>query len=567
MNTAYRFAFCAIGYFLLARLGYFFSATPYGVSPVWPAAGFAFWCTLMWGRKMVFAIALATFVFMLQNQAPILTSSGVALGNALNPLLGVFLTSRIEATPRQSQKLTPSFFPNPFTSGSAVRFVWLGCLVPGLLSSLIGNLSIAGLPLFFPAETFAIHFIGWALGDTLGVFIFGLFLILWTKPPAVLKPPIRPLEILVISILCTFLAVICFSNRLLPFSIGVQIKYVILPLLVWSALRHSVRTTVSLNLWVAMTSILLFYFYPQSVPSDPPLLAQNPGPRFDLMNLQGFLAITCGTAFLLACSVDEKRRSLFREIRAKQLSLEATASRDEFLSIAAHELRTPLTPLSMHLQLLEIWLQENPQIQQSAPQFHKLISVGVPLALSQVKRLERLVDDLLDTTRLTKGDLPLALSPICLSGATENLLETRVTDFKAAKSPLSWKIEPQIWIRGDRIRMEQVLENLLSNARRYAPSSPIEITLTSTDLPPEAVLRVRDWGQGIPVEGRDHLFQKFQRFHPSTEHGGLGIGLFLCRKIIEGHNGKILYRDPLDGSKGALFEVRIPKLPPPSVTP
>ncbi|MFP2962965.1 ATP-binding protein [Myxococcus sp. 1LA] len=227
---------------------------------------------------------------------------------------------------------------------------------------------------------------------------------------------------------------------------------------------------------------------------------------------------------------------------------EAIRVRDDFLSIAAHELKTPLTPLRLHLELLKRTLQAKEPI---APE-------RVDKALAQVQRLSALVNDLVDASSVESGRLKLQREPVSLLA----LAREACSEFRAISAEHAFTCElPQedLIVLGDRGRLAQVLANLLENAVKYSPlGGTVRVTLSHADG--DAVLSVADGGIGISQEEQLHLFERFFRGSnaPVSGFGGLGLGLYICRDIIERHGGRIWVDSEL--GRGSTFHVSLPLL-------
>ncbi|MFL5347758.1 MAG: ATP-binding protein [Hyalangium sp.] len=241
---------------------------------------------------------------------------------------------------------------------------------------------------------------------------------------------------------------------------------------------------------------------------------------------------------------------------------EAVKAREEFLSVASHELRTPLTPLKGFASLTLQRLEQDDGHPEQAWLLKAMRSMS-----RQTDRLARLVDDLLDTARIQSGRFDLSCKPVDLLPVVSEVLER--FELRGAEG-LRFQLEPPsgplegTW---DAARLDQVITNLLSNAVRYSPQGGT-VRISFSESPSHVELQVRDEGIGIPPESLERLFHPFSRATNATSRhfGGLGLGLFICREIIERHGGTIWAESP-GAQRGSCFHVRLPRVPPPAVLP
>lgn len=235
--------------------------------------------------------------------------------------------------------------------------------------------------------------------------------------------------------------------------------------------------------------------------------------------------------------------------RTKELQ-KAIEARDEFLSIASHELRTPLTALKLQNQILERRLNKNKQDGLSLQETREMIN----MSSRQVTQLSRLIDDMLDVTRIASGRLRLEINECNLSELLVRIFESFAPQFQAAGVRAELDVEENLKVNCDEQRIEQVIANLLSNAIKYASGSPVEVYLRRVGRIAE--VRVKDSGPGISKKDQERIFQRFERATPANEASGLGLGLFISKQIIESHGGHIsLESEP---GKGATFKFTLP---------
>jgi PAS domain S-box-containing protein len=237
------------------------------------------------------------------------------------------------------------------------------------------------------------------------------------------------------------------------------------------------------------------------------------------------------------------------EERTKELH-KAIESRDEFLSIASHELRTPLTVLKLQHQLFE---RQVTRAKDGLIPVDKAVEVS-EMTIRQVNQLLRLVEDMLDVSRISTGRLKVHPEPGNMSDLVAAVYESFKAQFQASGIQADLNIEENLTANFDGQRMEQVIANLISNALKYGGGTPIEVTARKKGSFVEVA--VSDKGKGIREEDQRRIFERFERAVNANEVSGLGLGLFISRQIADAHGGTIAVESqPFKGSK---FIVRIP---------
>ena len=246
--------------------------------------------------------------------------------------------------------------------------------------------------------------------------------------------------------------------------------------------------------------------------------------------------------------------------------------KDEFLAMLSHELRNPLAPLTSAVELLR--RQEN-----QAPEFQKACQV----IERQVGQMKHLIDDLLEVSRITSGNVRLRKAPVRMGDIVDRALETVQPLIAKRRQQLSLSLPPYpVWLNADDTRLEQVLVNLLNNAAKYTDEGGLlwlsvvqERDNGSAADGAVAVIKVRDTGMGIAAELLPHIFELFTQAERAIDRsqGGMGIGLRLVRQLLELHGGSVEVQSVL--GQGSEFIVRLPviaapralSLPPPAATP
>jgi PAS domain S-box-containing protein len=234
--------------------------------------------------------------------------------------------------------------------------------------------------------------------------------------------------------------------------------------------------------------------------------------------------------------------------RADKARREADRRRDDFLAMLAHELRNPLAPLRNAVQVMRLKGTDDPEVHWARDVVER-----------QVQQLTRLVDDLLDVARISRGKINLLLEPVDLAASVARAVEISRPLIDARKHQLEISLPQQIVrVAGDSTRLVQVLSNLLNNAAKYTEEGG-RIDLVVEQLGEQAVLRVRDNGVGIAPDMLASIFELFTQVKSSASHaeGGLGIGLTLVRSLVEMLGGSVQATSEGLG-RGSEFVVRLP---------
>jgi PAS domain S-box-containing protein len=303
----------------------------------------------------------------------------------------------------------------------------------------------------------------------------------------------------------------------------------------WLAREHEFRACWSFPVQTsggAMLGTLALYFGDPRAPTDEDL------------NVVASLAHAAGII------ISRYQEAAERE-RAEHALTEASRRKDEFMAVLGHELRNPLAPLSMAADLLE-----------SADKRPELLTSVRPMMRRQIDHLTRLVDDLLDVSRISRGRAELQRAPLDLREAVESAVEQNRPAIAAQQHTLRVELcDTPLCVDGDLQRLTQVFGNLLGNAAKYSEPGG-EIAVRAVRDGGAALVSIADRGFGIPKERVAGLFEMFSQV---PEHrtlvsgGGLGIGLAICRQLVELHGGSIEVRS--EGLRlGSEFVVRLPLL-------
>ncbi len=242
---------------------------------------------------------------------------------------------------------------------------------------------------------------------------------------------------------------------------------------------------------------------------------------------------------------------LLDELRSTKAELEAAVRmRDDFMSIVSHELKTPLNTLILEVQLRKLQLGRNNLAAFSEDRLRQMVDKDE----RQIQSLIRLIDDMLDVSRIRTGKLSIRPSRADLGKLAASVVENFAPQMEASGCTLLFqRPEPIIGV-WDEFRIEQVLANLLTNAMRYGAGKPVQVSVSATTE--GACIEVRDQGIGISQKSLERIFCQFERAEGSESSAGLGLGLFIAEQIVKAHNGRIQVVS--EEGKGALFRVLLP---------
>ncbi len=523
------FTFAA--YMLTGSLGLSIYPAHEFASLVWPPAGIAVAALLLWGNRLWPVILLAAFAVNFFNGAPILVCAGIAVGNTLEALTASYLMRRIG-------------FQNWFGRlRDSLGFIILAAFWATTVSATmgIGSLALGGL---VPTVDLLSTWFTWWVGDVMSVLVVAPLLITWLSGRPFSK---NPAEIAERVAILTSIAVITLLVSWAPFNqIGtMSLLYILIIPLIWAGLRAGPRIV---TLGIFLTCVI----------GLAGLIGNGLAVSTQSILLTQLLLGTITIVFLIFTSAVEERKDAIAALRKHVINLEDAVkeisyqdqAKDEFLALLAHELRNPLAPIVSSIELIKL-------------------EKGLDTPLRRVVRtidehintLVRLVDDLLDTSRISQKKLKLQREPVELQrvmrrcmAVVEPLMKSRGHHFTASIPP-----EP-LWLEADPVRLEQIVVNILNNAAKYTEQGgAIDLRVRVADGSVE--VRVRDNGIGIPATMLEKIFEPFLQLERKNRlNAGIGIGLALTKYLTEMHGGIIEAYSPGEG-QGSEFMVTLPLLP------
>ena len=247
----------------------------------------------------------------------------------------------------------------------------------------------------------------------------------------------------------------------------------------------------------------------------------------------------------------QQQEALLQELRTTQAELQRSLRmRDEFMSMVAHELRTPLNTLFLETQMRTLNLERGNLAAFAPERLPKMIARDA----RQIRSMVRLIDDMLDVSRISSGKLSIRREPVDLPALVRRVAEDLAPCTDDGASLLQVQADQPIEGYWDAFRVEQIVVNLISNALRYGQGKPVEISLAQTKN--SAVIEVRDHGIGIVAKDQERIFDAFERVMHQDRTGGLGLGLFITKQLVDAHGGAITLQS--QPGHGALFSVTLP---------
>jgi len=267
------------------------------------------------------------------------------------------------------------------------------------------------------------------------------------------------------------------------------------------------------------------------------LTAAESGRRYDAHDLA------------LAEELGRRAGSAVENARLYRAAQDAVRLRDDFLSIASHELKTPLTALALQIESLRRVLDRDPA------RGDERVRDRVGRIEQYTGRLERLIDQLLDVSRITAGRMVIDREKTDLAALVREVADRFESELARSGCELRLGGDAHVDGRWDRSRIDQILTNLISNAIKYAPKAPIDVIVR--DAGDHAHLEVRDRGIGIDPEAHQRIFGRFERAVSDKNYGGFGLGLWIAKEIVVAHGGAIRFES--EAGKGSVFIVDLPK--------
>ena len=542
-------ALLAVIYTLVARAGLAMDAVSGFATLVWPPTGIALVALLLGGRHLWPGILAGAFAVNLWVGAPLGAALGIATGNTLEAVVALWALGHL------------GFSPSLTRVRDVVALIAVAAVGSTLISASFGtgSLALAGV---VPGPARAGTFGAWWMGDLIGDLIVAPLLLTAATRAARPRPLPRPvLETFLAPLVLLLIAAVVFMTSGHEPATAFLKPFLLFPPLIWIALRFGqfgVTSATALTAAVAVAG---------TAAGLGPFVAPTGGQALHdcLLGLQAFMAVLAVTMLVLSAVVSERAAAegaardshallhgaIYAAHQQTEQALQAAVqARDDFMYVAGHELRTPLCTLTLELGSLE-------RLGRKIGVDHKILE-RVRKLLRQTDRLNQLIQSLLEVTRLSTGQLQLKREDLDLPEVVREVLERFAESARQAGCQLHLRAVDSATGSWDRLRLEQIVTNLLANAIKYGAGKPIEVEVAADAARVQIV--VRDFGIGVAEEDIARIFGPFERAVSVRHFGGLGLGLYVTRQIAEAHGGRIRVASRLQS--GSTFTVDLPRTAP-----
>ena len=532
-KDTFLFTLTLLSFFLVAvAFLYLYFALETSPALIWPPVGLALAMMILGGYRMWLPIFLGLFAAMLVvSSGDLLTMFLISAGYALQAVCGLYILKQFG-------------FENDLSKlRNMLVFVCVAlgvtCIAP--LISTAGQM-LAGTLSVDPSLSL---FRAWGAG-VFSMFIVTPLILFWypkDKAQIATDAPFKA-EIAIATLLLLAANHFVFWTTL-PQYIGIVVIFVLPAVLIWFALRLHPRW---LSFAVALTAVQSILGAIYASPSDNPLNEQ-------LLAIEIYVALVAAIFYVFVAVVEERRSAFLRLSEAYEVTRASEKSKNEFIAILAHELRNPLAPVISSLELLKS--QEN-DIQKSEM---------IDSTLEHTVMMRRLLDDLLDIARLEQSKIVLHREASSIQKLVRQALPSVNEKAKSLEHTVQVTLPAEDFeLYVDPVRIKQIIINLLNNALKYTKKDG-RIELVCSKEGNEAVIKVIDTGIGIEPEKISHIFEPFKQLGSSSRYSsGLGIGLFLTKKLTQLHGGRI-HVESAGKTHGSTFTVHIPIITPPSSAP
>jgi signal transduction histidine kinase len=526
----------ALAYFVAGKAGLRLAFLQPSATPVWPPTGIAVAALLVLGRRAWPGVFLGAFLVNATTAGNIGTSLAIASGNTLEALCAAWLLNRFAGGTRVFDRAQDVFKFALIGAGSTAVSPTIG----------VTSLVLGG---FADWENYDRVWITWWLGDLTGYLVFAPLVLLWWVGPRREWNTKQKMEAWALLLSLVVVGLSVFGGWFVGFVNNYPLAFVCGPIILWTAFRFGQLETITEIFVLAGIALwgTLKHYGPFQLPTD----------NQSLLALQSWAGVLTMTSMTLAAAMTERRR-IEAELEQQKAAVEsANRTKDNFLAMLSHELRTPLTPVVSFLDLLE-----------AEPGKSETVGMALAAIRRNIELEGRLIDDLLDLTRIAKGKLKLELKPLDAHEAIAHVVE--MCQAEAAEKRLRVELDLRAadsWVEADAAKFAQIIWNLLKNGIKFTPDAGKIRISTANDKRGRLTIAIRDNGIGIEPEVIGRVFNAFEQASQSVKkhNGGLGLGLAISKAIAVGHGASLVAAS--DGRDcGATFRLTMDTTKPASAT-
>ena len=504
-----QIAIIAVAYFVVARLGLQLDSVGGFATLVWASSGIALASLLLFGYRVWPAIAIGAFAINYVTGAPLLAALGIAFGNTAEALAACYLLNRV------------GFDRSLNRVRDVVALVLAGCVFSTIIAASIGvtTLIAAGI---IPQSGFGETWKAWWVGDAIGDLLAAPLILVWSrwKPRLTLS---RIGESILLAAVVIAMGLIVFSPEPVPGVMSRGREYMLLPPLIWAALRFGIRGSVTATAIATVIAIVSTAY--GHGPFNQGTLHDN------LFALQTFVAI-CGTTFLLLGASIAERKEVNRQlIGARETAEAANNAKSGFLAVISHELRTPLNAMMGYVELLLLEL-DGP------------LTDGQRSVLDRIRQSQRhllaLIEDVLGFAQVEAGRIAFSMQPVAVHDAFSGI--ESIVSHEARKKTINIEVaevDPSLIVRADPNKLRQILLNLITNAIKFTDTGGT-IRVSAARAENGVCLKVADTGIGIAAENLPRVFDPFFQVDQggTRKYPGVGLGLSIVRDAVLAMDGE-----------------------------
>jgi signal transduction histidine kinase len=518
-RTLLQVAGIAAIYFAAAKVALLLAIPPGYATPVWPSAGLALAALMRGGPQLWPAVFIGAAAVNFTINESLAAALAIGVGNTLEALLGALAARRVFGAGNDP-------FDRPVQIFQFVGIA-LGC---ALVAASVGTGALVALgqlgsgpPGSGPT---AANWLTWWLGDAAGMLIIGPLMLAWTGGSRRAAAG-RGGELIAFAVLLVAVCVLFYVNWA-PGGRPLPLGFLILPLLAWAALRFGEREVATACAVTAGVTVF------QASQGGGPFVAMDLTRA--LLLLQTFLATLAATSLALAVAMQALRRTALALHDARE-------EMEQFLDVAAHDMQEPLRNVLNFSDLLR--LRHGAQLGRDGGEY-------LGYVISSAQRMERVIEDLLAVARAGRGSLRAAAtdSGAALAAALANLRAAS----EEARAEVTHGTLPRV--RADPQLLESVFQNLVGNAIKFRGAAVPRVHVSARHVGADWQFSVQDNGIGIDPAYFEVIFDMFERLDPREGEGSTGVGLAICRRIVERHGGR-LWVESARGA-GSTFHFTLP---------